>query len=171
MSETNEALHPQGYFLSALHRELERVLPARCARSLDSWMEGGTLSLEPKDMGITGMDLAWLKYTAVFSLESLPFRECRTETLLAVIASWIQENDPFRERFALPDPTYDVVPNDEHSADLDLEVKFAEPLRIVEDPDGAVRWLDKTWTVAPFEVWVADEITLSVAGSAHPVHC
>ena len=41
---------------------------------------------------------------------------------------------------------------------------------IVEDPDGAVRWLDKTWTVAPFDVWVADEITLSVAGSAHPVH-
>lgn len=170
MSDTGIALHPQGYFLSALHRELERVLPKRCARSLDSWMEGGTLRLEPKDMGITGMDLAWLSYTAVFSLESLPFRECRTETLLAVAASWIQEHDHYREQFALPEPTYAVMPNDEHSADIELEVQFAEPLRIVEDPQGAINWLNKTWTVAPFDVWVADEITLSVAGGAHPVH-
>ncbi|MGY4028357.1 phage tail protein, partial [Aeromonas rivuli] len=67
-------------------------------------------------------------------------------------------------------PTYTVVPNDEHSADIELEVQFSEPLRITQDSDGPVRWLGKTWTVAPFELWVAEHISLTVANSTHSVH-
>ncbi|QTL95539.1 phage tail protein [Aeromonas jandaei] len=167
MSDPAAHLRPQGYFLAALHAELVRVLPDRCARNLDSWMEGGTIRLEPKNLGPTGHVVAWLNYTAVFSLENLPFRECRTETLIAVAASWVQECDDYREHFELSEPTYTVVPNDEHTADLEIELQFCEPLHIVPDPDGPINWQGKTWSVAPFDVWIAEHITIHAGGGSH----
>ncbi|RKJ83783.1 phage tail protein [Aeromonas veronii] len=167
MTQTATELRPQGFFLAAMHQELVRVLPGRCARALDSWMEGGTIRLEPKNMGPTGQVVAWLNYTAVFSLENLPFRECRTETLIAVAASWVQEHDEYRDDFALPEPTYTVVPNDELTADLEIELQFCEPLHIVPDPTGPINWQGQTWSVAPFDVWVAEHITIHAGGGAH----
>ena len=77
----------QGYFLQALHAELLRVLPAKCHKRLDSWMENGTIKLEPRNMGPTGVDVAWLTYQAVFTIEQLPFRELDPAILLAAGAT------------------------------------------------------------------------------------
>lgn len=167
MTKTTTEPRQQGFFLAALHSELVRVLPARCARDLDSWMEGGTIRLEPKNLGPTGHVVAWLDYHAVLSLENLPFRECRAETLIAVAASWVQEFDHYRDDFGLPEPTYSVVPNDELTADLEIELQFCEPLHIVPDPDGPINWQGKTWSVAPFDVWVAEHITIHAGGGSH----
>ncbi|WP_429134264.1 phage tail protein [Aeromonas hydrophila] len=155
----------QGAFLQGLHTELLRVLPAKCHKCLDSWMESGTVRLEPKDQGVSGVDVAWLTYHAVFSLEALPFRDFDPAILLAVVAAWVQEHDDYRERFDLPDPTYAVVPADEHTADVEIELQFIEPLSLVADPAGPVRYAGKTWTVAQSEVWFAEHITLHVANS------
>lgn len=156
----------QGYFLHALHAEIKRVLPAKCHNKIDSWMENGTIKLEPKDMGPTGVNVAWLTYQAVFTVEQLPFRELDPAIVLAAVAAWVQEHDEYRETFELPDPEYVVVPNDERTAELEINLGFAEPLRLIEHPEGPINWMGKKWNVAPFDVWVADEITLSVAGRA-----
>lgn len=160
-------LQAQGYFLQALHAELLRVLPPKCHKNLDSWMENGTVKLDPKDMGPTGVDVAWLTYQAVFTVEQLPFREIDPTILLAALASWVQEHDEFRERFEFPDPEYAVAPTDQSTADLAITLSFAEPLRLVESSDGVINWLGKRWNVAPYELWVAESALLHV-GSIQP---
>ncbi|VEG97035.1 phage protein [Aeromonas encheleia] len=106
MSNDMNEQQAQGYFLQALHAELLRVLPAKCHKRLDSWMENGTIKLEPKNMGPTGVNVAWLTYQAVFTIEQLPFRELDPAILLATVAAWVQEHDDYREQYELPDPEY-----------------------------------------------------------------
>ncbi|WP_368180176.1 phage tail protein [Aeromonas sp. R5-2] len=160
----------QGYFLQALHAELLRVLPAKCHKRLDSWMENGTIKLEPRNMGPTGVDVAWLTYQAVFTIEQLPFRELDPAILLAAVAAWVQEHDEVRGQLDLPDPEYAVTPNDEQTADLEIQLPFAEPLRLIEHPQGPINWLGKRWNVAPYDIWVAEQIDLNVGDTdAHPV--
>lgn len=160
-SDLNEQ-QAQGYFLQALHAELLRVLPAKCHRRLDSWMENGTIKLEPRNMGPTGVDVAWLTYQAVFTIEQLPFRELDPAILLAAVAAWVQEHDEVRGQLDLPDPEYAVTPNDEQTADLEIQLPFAEPLRLIEHPQGPINWLGKCWRVAPYDIWVAEQIDLNV---------
>ncbi|MCS3460499.1 hypothetical protein M2367_002669 [Aeromonas sp. BIGb0445] len=155
----------QGYFLQALHTELLRVLPPKCHKRLDSWMENGTIKLEPKNMGPTGSNVGWLTYQAVFTVEQLPFRDLDPAILLAVVAAWVQEHDDYREDFELPDPEYAVTPNDEQTADLEIQLAFAEPLRLIEQADGPIHWLGKHWQVAPYAIWVAEQIDMNVAGT------
>lgn len=170
MSNERSEQQAQGYFLQGLHAELLRVLPAKCRKRLDSWMENGTIKLEPKDMGPTGMNVAWLTYQAVFTIEQLPFRELDPAILLATVAAWVQEHDEFREQYELPDPEYAVTPNDEQTADLEIQLPFAEPLRLIEHPQGPINWLGKHWNVAPYDIWVAEQIDLNVGDTgAHQV--
>lgn len=167
MSEDMTEQQAQGYFLQALHAELLRILPAKCHKRLDSWMENGTIKLEPKNMGPTGMDVARLSYLAVFTIEQLPFRELDPAIVLAAVAAWVQEHDAYREQSELPDPIYAVTPNDEKTADLELQIEFIEPLRLIEHPRGPINWEGKRWQVAPYDIWVAEQIDLNVAGDHH----
>ncbi len=167
MSEGVNEQQPQGYFLHSLHAEIKRVLPAKYHKHLDSWMENGTIRLEPKNMGPTGVDVAWLTYQAVFTVEQLPFRELDPAIVLASVAAWVQENDKFREQFELADPEYAVTPNDEKTADLEIQLAFTEPLRLIEHPKGPINWMGKRWNVAPYEIWVADHIDMNVGDTGH----
>ncbi|MBL0677638.1 phage tail protein [Aeromonas dhakensis] len=167
MSKEMSEQQAQGYFLHALHAELNRVLPAKCRKSLDSWMENGTIRLESRNMGPTGVDVAWLTYQAVFIVEQLPFRELDPAIVLAAVAAWVQEHDSFREQFELADPEYAVTPNDEKSADLEIQLAFTEPLRLIEHPSGPINWLGKRWQVAPYEIWVADHIDMNIGDTGH----
>ncbi|MGT4672951.1 phage tail protein [Aeromonas caviae] len=162
MSAAMNEQQAQGYFLQALHAELLRMLPAKCHKRLDSWMENGTIKLEPRNMGPTGVDVAWLTYQAVFTIEQLPFRELDPAILLAAVAAWVQEHDEVRAQLDLPDPEYAVTPNDEQTADLEIQLPFAEPLRLIEHPQGPINWLGKHWNVAPYDIWVAEQIDLNV---------
>ncbi|HHQ4456126.1 TPA: phage tail protein [Aeromonas hydrophila] len=167
MSEAMNEQQAQGYFLHALHAEIQRVLPAKCHKSLDSWMENGAIRLESKNMGPTGVDVALLTYQAVFTIEQLPFRELDPAIVLATVAAWVQENDPFREKFELDDPEYAVTPNDERTADLEIQLAFTEPLRLIEHPSGPIHWSGKRWNVAPYEIWVAEHIEMNVGDTGH----
>lgn len=158
----------QGYYLQALHQALIAVLPPKCQRLLDSWMEQGQLRLEPKNMGPTGVNVALLTYRAVYTLEGLPFRECDPAVLLATVCAWLQDHDDQRAAFELPDPEFAITENDEHSADLEVQVEFVEPLRLSPDPQGPVIWNGQRWAVMPYEIWVADRALLQVG--ATPAH-
>lgn len=155
----------QGYFLHALHQALLDVLPAKYHHLFDSRMEDGGLLLEPKNMGPTGSNVAYLTYRAVYTLEGLPFHECDPAVLLATVAAWLQDNDPERERFELPNPKYSNDRADEYTADLEIQVTFVEPLRLCPDEKGPVLWGGQYWAVEPYEIWVVDQLHVQVAGS------
>ena len=63
-----------------------------------------------------------------------------------------------------------MTPNDEKSADLEIQLAFTEPLRLIEHPSGPIRWSGKRWNVAPYDIWVAEQIDLNVGDTgAHQV--
>ena len=151
----------QGYYLKALTAAIKDALPEKCRRGLDSWMENGTIQLCPKDQG-QGVDVGRLQYDAVIYIERLPFRETDPATVLAIVAGWLQDHDDEREGLELPDPTYAVTPDDDNTADLEITVTFSEPLRLLPDVNGPVRYDGQRYTVAPYEIWVAEHGELTV---------
>ena len=85
--------------------------------------------------------------------------------MLAAVAAWVQEHDGYREQYELADPEYAVTPNDEKTADLEIQLAFTEPLRLIEHEQGPINWLGKRWNVAPYDIWVAEQIDMNVAGT------
>lgn len=145
----------QGYYLQALSGAIKALLPAKCHKDFDAWMQDGTVRLAPKHGG-NGVQLARLDYQAVFLIEDLPFKELDPALVLATVAAWLQDHDTEREQFELPDPEYDVEPIDERTADLTISVQFSEPLYLQPDATGPITYDGQRYRVALYEVWVAE---------------
>lgn len=145
----------QGYYLQALSGAIKNLLPEKCHKDFDAWMQDGTVRLTPKHGG-TGLQLARLDYQAVFLIEDLPFKELDPAWVLATVAAWLQDHDSEREQFELPDPEYDVEPIDERTADLTISVQFSEPLHLLPNATGPISYDGQRYSVAPYEVWVAE---------------
>lgn len=145
----------QGYYLQALSGAIKTLLPAKCHKDFDAWMQNGTLRLTPKHGG-NGLQLARLDYQAVFLIEELPFKELDPALVLATVAAWLQDHDTERERLELPEPEYDVDPIDDRTADLAISVQFSEPLYLQPDAAGPIAYGGQHYRVAPYEVWVAE---------------
>ena len=61
--------------------------------------------------------------------------------------------------------TFEVTMLDNDLADVDIKVQFIEPQHLVEDPDGEITVLGRTWSLAPYELWVAEAGEVSADGA------
>ncbi|PTC00615.1 phage tail protein [Thalassospira xiamenensis] len=136
--------------LQALTRyliERQLVLPEQ----LDSWTDQVQMELIWKP-GEQGMHMGDMRYTATIVVERFADQPVR---LFALVGSWLEENDKDRED--LPAVTFEVTMLDNDLADVDIKVQFIEPQHLVEDAAGEIKVLGRTWTLAPYELWVAEE--------------
>lgn len=136
--------------LQALTRyliERQLVMPEQ----LDSWTDQVQMDLVWKP-GEDGMHMGDMRYSATIAIERFADQPVR---LFALVGSWLEENDKDRED--LPAVTFEVVMLDNDLADVDIKVQFIEPQYLVEDPAGEILVHGRTWTIAPFELWVAEE--------------
>lgn len=136
--------------LQALTRyliERQLVLPEQ----LDSWTDQVQMELIWKP-GEQGMHMGDMRYTATIVVERFADQPVR---LFALVGSWLEENDKDRE--GLPAVTFEVTMLDNDLADVDIKVQFIEPQHLVEDAAGEIKVLGRTWTLAPYELWVAEE--------------
>jgi len=144
--------------LQALTRYLidrQLVLPEQ----LDSWTDQVQMDLVSKP-GEQGMHMGDMQYTATIAIERFADQPVR---LFALVGSWLEENDPDRED--LPSVTFEVTMLDNDLADVDIKVQFIEPQHLVEDPDGEITVLGRTWSLAPYELWVAEAGEVSADGA------
>jgi hypothetical protein len=146
-----------GYLLQGLNQRISAVVPERLHKHIECWMEDIEMIMSPKNQGL-GRDIGYLSYSAVFSFERFPFKQCNPATVMASVMGWLMDYDEFREKFELPDPTGDVEPEKDDTVVMTIELEFIEPLMVVEDPEGLIQWDGKTWSVAPYEIWVAEHI-------------
>ncbi|WP_060494819.1 phage tail protein [Pseudomonas sp. GTC 16482] len=136
--------------LQALTRymiERQLVLPEQ----LDSWTDQVQMDLVWKP-GEDGMHMGDMRYSATIAIERFADQPVR---LFALVGSWLEEND--KDRDDLPAVTFDVVMLDNDLADVDIKVQFIEPQHLVEDPAGEIQVHGRTWAIAPFELWVAED--------------
>ena len=120
------------------------------AEQLDSFAEQVSLALvwKPEERGLR---LGDMRYRAVVILERLADHPAR---LMALVGSWLENNDPDRD--GLPDPVFDVEQMDRDLADVELAVEFVEPVHLAEDPAGEIEAFGRRWAFVPFDLWIAE---------------
>ncbi|KKD01390.1 phage tail protein [Photobacterium halotolerans] len=148
-----------GYKLRDLKAHISQCVGEPIAKHLSAEMSNIELELSPRHMG-HGVVLAYQRYTAEFYFDRFPFRKYDPAVLFANVAAWLMDNDSERDqhRQELGDPSIDVVMEDEHSAEVIIEVTFEEPINLIEDDTGGVFWQGKRWRIAEYEVWVAERL-------------
>lgn len=124
------------------------VLPEQ----LDSWTNQVNLELIWKpDVG--GLHMGDMRYSATIVLENFADHPGR---LMALVGSWLEANDPGRDRDELPAPKFDISMLDNDLADVDITLEFNEPQYLAEDPAGEIEAFGKTWAFVPFDLWIAE---------------
>lgn len=121
---------------------------------LDSWTEQVALVHIWKETEL-GLHMGNMRYRAVVSFERFQDHPGR---LMALVGSWLETNDPDRDRYDLPEPTFDIEPIDlaNDLFDVDLVLELVDPLYLSEDPAGEFEAFGKTWSFKPFDLWVAE---------------
>ena len=129
-------------------KERQLVLPEQ----LDSWTNQVNLELIWKP-DVDGMRMGDMRYSATIAFERFADHPGR---LMALVGSWLEVNDPSRDRDELPSPKFDVDMLDNDLADVDITLEFNEPQYLAEDPAGEIVAFGKTWAFVPFDLWIAE---------------
>jgi hypothetical protein len=118
---------------------------------LDSWTEQVTLELIWKP-DLDGLHMADMQYRAVIVLERFADHPGR---LMALLGSWLENNDLNRDKHELASPSFAIEQLDNDLADVEIALDFVEPQYLTEDPAGEIEALGTTWSFVPFDLWVA----------------
>ena len=97
-------------------KERQLVLPEQ----LDSWTNQVNLELIWKP-DVDGMRMGDMRYSATIAFERFADHPGR---LMALVGSWLEVNDPSRDRDELPAPKFDVDMLDNDLADVDITLEF-----------------------------------------------
>jgi len=127
---------------------------------LASDTEQADLSLVWK-LGTDGLHMGDMRYRAVISFERFAGNPVR---LMALVGTWLENNDPGRDRYELAAPTFSVEPLDNDLFDVDLVLDFVEPQHLTEDAGGEFGVFGRTWALMPYELWVAEQGEVSSRG-------
>ena len=136
---------------------LERQLVA--PEQLDSWTDQVQVELVWKP-DTEGMHMGDMNYGATITIERFADHPAR---LFALVGSWLETHD--QDRDGLPNVVFDVVMLDNDLADVDIKVQFTEAQYLAEDPAGEIKVLGRTWTLAPYDLWVAEAGEVSADGA------
>lgn len=142
--------------LTAFLTERRLVLPEQ----LDSWTEQVDLVLVWNE-GERGLHMGNMRYRAVFVLERFADHPGR---LMALVGSWLETNDPDRDRHNLAAPTFNIEPLDNDLFDVELTLEFVEPQYLAPDPVGEIVAFGKTWSFVPFDLWIAEQGEVTGSG-------
>lgn len=122
------------------------------AEQLESCAEQVNLTLVWKP-GELGLHMGDMRYRAVIFLERFTEQPAR---LMALLGTWLVNNDPERHLDELPAPTFDIEQMDPDASDVEITVEFIEPLHLTESPDGEFEAFGTTWALEPFDLWIAE---------------
>ncbi|WP_169335578.1 phage tail protein [Dasania marina] len=118
---------------------------------IESHMENSRLYAGKKNLGL-GYEIGRVEYTAIFNIE--PCTQ-PPSVLLALIASWLIEFDNERFKQGLAEPSFDIDALSHTTADIEIEVQFSETIQMVEQNNGPISHLGKTYAceTVPIEVF------------------
>ena len=138
--------------LRALSRDLaDRFMVP--SEQFDSWAEQVTLTLiwKPAEQGLHMGDMRYRAVIVIARFADSPGR------LMALLASWLEVNDPGREDHTLSAPVFEIDQITPDVADIELQLDFIEPLHLAESEDGEINAFGKHWAFVPFDLWVAEQ--------------
>lgn len=128
-----------------------------------AFVDNQTILTANRDMGL-GLQIGITKYEAVLSWERFPYRKLDPQWVFALVRVWLEEHsDPIRDQLELRnEPDMDVAVLDEDNAIFAIAVEVAEPLGLVEDPQGMIPYRGRRWRIDAVPIWTAEQAVLYV---------
>ncbi|HAF2130354.1 TPA: hypothetical protein G9F27_004642 [Salmonella enterica] len=131
----------------------------------DSWMDDIRLLPAVKNMGLGQIRMGIRQYNAVFDWQRWPWRQIDPDLLLCALLVWRDEqaNDLYNQlELGAPD-VYITTPED-NVAQVTINMPLADPINLIPDENGPIIMNGIRYRLDKPEVWVAEDITVSVRG-------
>ncbi|HBK4770951.1 TPA: phage tail protein [Serratia liquefaciens] len=147
--------------LETLTAFIQANLPPRLANlEFNSDMEEVSFINAQRDMGLNQYQLAVMEYEAVLSWGRFPYRQFDPRNLCALLLAWLIENADeglIEQGFEQSMPELAIVVTDDKTALVEVVIKMAEPLTLIQDDQGVIPFDGKRWQLADPEIWWALE--------------
>ncbi|BFM20505.1 phage tail protein [Gilvimarinus japonicus] len=124
---------------------------------VQSWAEDATATPRAREKG-NGLHVCRFEYTGVVTLDGFSGSE---DLLLAVLTTWVMDNDPDREGDNLEPPQIDLIIRDDGIADVDISLVFIEDITIVPDASGPVTYRGQQWSLGQPDIFTAESGALN----------
>lgn len=119
---------------------------------VQSWAEDATATPRAREKG-NGLHVCRFQYTGVVTLDAFSGSE---DLLLAVLTTWVMDNDTNRDRDDLEPPQIDLTIRDDSTADVDISLVFIEDITIVPDAAGPITYRGQQWALGKPDIFTAE---------------
>ncbi|WP_295894112.1 phage tail protein [uncultured Vibrio sp.] len=161
MSNPQVTQYQAGYKLRDLKSFLTTVLGDKIAKRMTVEMQEVELILVSSFMGNGSFEIMTQRYKAELYFDRFPYQDYDPAVLFSNIGAWLMDNDSTREQQLsdLADPQIEVVQEDGHNAaEILVEISFEEPVKVIEDPQGAIYWRGQQYRIEEHEIWTATKL-------------
>ena len=100
---------------------------------------------------------AKLKYDAVITFDSFPYRVYDPALVFALVVAWLESKESDDANFDSVNPDIDVSENDEQTAYLMIAVPLSEDITLIEDENGAIPYKGKRYKLGEASIWTNPE--------------
>ncbi|EEP9439850.1 hypothetical protein HCO87_004791 [Salmonella enterica subsp. enterica serovar Reading] len=115
-----------------------------------------------KNLGLGFLRTGFDVFDAEFTWYDWPYRQFDPKLLTSLFEAWIFDNDEMRDTLDLGTPIFDVATGDDDTMTVTVDITLYSDRVIKEDDNGIIRRGDKRYSLQVPEIWVAEDMDLSV---------
>ncbi|EBS4137539.1 hypothetical protein DPZ68_08135 [Salmonella enterica subsp. enterica serovar Oranienburg] len=115
-----------------------------------------------KNLGLGFLRTGFDVFDAEFTWYDWPYRQFDPKLLTSLFEAWIFDNDEMRDTLGLGTPIFDVATGDDDTMTVTVDITLYSDRVIKEDDNGIIRRGDKRYSLQIPEIWVAEDMDLSV---------
>ncbi|EAA2100268.1 hypothetical protein F9H41_12060 [Salmonella enterica subsp. enterica serovar Montevideo] len=148
--------------LESLTRYLTTALGERVMQACEIDTSEVRMINAAKNLGLGFLRTGFDVFDAEFTWYDWPYRQFDPKLLTSLFEAWIFDNDEMRDTLGLGTPIFDVATGDDDTMTVTVDITLYSDRVIKEDDNGIIRRGDKRYSLQIPEIWVAEDMDLSV---------
>ncbi|EAZ0391895.1 hypothetical protein BH017_02615 [Salmonella enterica] len=148
--------------LESLTRYLTTALGERVMQACEIDTSEVRMINAAKNLGLGFLRTGFDVFDAEFTWYDWPYRQFDPKLLTSLFEAWIFNNDEMRDTLGLGTPIFDVATGDDDTMTVTVDITLYSDRVIKEDDNGIIRRGDKRYSLQIPEIWVAEDMDLSV---------
>lgn len=148
--------------LESLTRYLTTALGERVMHACEIDTSEVRMINAAKNLGLGFLRTGFDVFDAEFTWYDWPYRQFDPKLLTSLFEAWIFDNDEMRDTLGLGTPIFDVATGDDDTMTVTVDITLYSDRVIKEDDNGIIRRGDKRYSLQVPEIWVAEDMDLSV---------
>lgn len=131
---------------------------------VSSWAEDANLKNSVTYHG-DSYEICRHEYDGIIAIENF---SGDANTLLAIVSTWLIENDDTREEDGLKEPRIEIEVVDSRHCDVRFEIRLQERITIVRNDNGVINFRGEKYSVGEPEFFTADCVVIGDASGEYP---